>query len=307
VAGVIISARRTAAALALLTAAAGLPLGAPAARAAAPAIPRASDTGTCAGPAKQPYASGPVRVALDWSPAPQPPGVDRTMTVHVTNTGDTPTTASTEVVLQLPPPNAVSGPDAEGFRFFGTGGEYTVPAGLAAHTTISTVLQLTIKPEVDADTVIHCDVSSYTGDDHTTVPYDLATGDPVVQLSVLLPQQPITAAPGATVQFQAFEHNAGPSIAYDASPTVLTLTAPAHTRWADPLPYGCDADAARAKLTCSSAGSPLTWRDTFIYPSLTVDPDAAPGAVLTGGSARITNHWDCNGGWQGAFTVTVSG
>ncbi|WP_042401728.1 hypothetical protein [Streptacidiphilus carbonis] len=280
-------------------AAAVLPLTVPAS-----ALTRANPRPDLCAPPAAPSATGPVRIALDWSTDPMPPGSRPTMTVHVTNTGDRPTADPTLVVVHLPSPNEVSGPPGIGFTFFGTGGSYTVPAGLAPGAEATTVLTLSVHGEDAPNSVMHCDVTSFTGNDHDTVLYDVVTGDPVVKLSVLMPQT-VEASPGQTVSFLVSEHNAGPSIAYDDNPTVMTLTAPGHTRWTGDAPYRCTVDGAGRMMTCSEPGSPLTWRDNFRYPTLTVDSSVRPGTVLAGGMSTISNHWDCGGDHPTPFTVTV--
>ncbi|MEZ0089425.1 hypothetical protein [Streptacidiphilus sp. EB129] len=249
-------------------------------------------------------ATGPVRVALEWPGTPVTPGARPTLGVRVTNTGATATTDPTLVVVHLPAPNSISADPGTGLTLFGTGGQYTVPAGLPAGATAATTLTLDVHPEDPPNATEHCDVSSFTGPDHATVRYDLVTGDPEVTLSILL-DEPVSAAPGATVTFGVSAHNAGPSNAYSGT-TAISMTAPARTHWAAPAPYGCTADAAQTVLSCTTAGSPLTWRDDYIRPSLTVDRDAVPGTLLAGGLLGVTNPWDCHGPQYTPFTVTVT-
>ncbi|MFC1435099.1 hypothetical protein ACEZDB_31095 [Streptacidiphilus sp. N1-3] len=263
----------------------------------------APDPDQCVPPAGA-SATGPVRIALDWSAAPVAPGSTPSLGIRVTNTGDVPTAASTLVVVHLPAPNSISAPAGTDLTLFGTGGSYTVPAGLAPGATSGTVLTLDVHAEDPPNTTQHCDVTSFTGDDHATVPYDVVTGDPVVALGIST-YGPVSAAPGATVNFGVVEHNAGPSNAYRGT-TAITMTAPEHTRWTAPLPYGCTADPARSRLSCDYQGSPLVWRDEAQWPNLTLDPGVEPGTVLGGGELTIANPWDCGGVHRTPFGVTVT-
>ncbi|MHA6763469.1 hypothetical protein [Streptacidiphilus sp. PAMC 29251] len=269
----------------------------------AQAAPSDADPDQCVPPAGA-SATGPVRVALDWSAAAVAPGSTPALGIRVTNTGATPTTDPTLVVVHLPAPNSISAEPGTDLTLFGTGGSYTVPAGLAPGATAGTVLTLDVHAEDPPNTTQHCDVTSFTGNDHATVPYDVVTGDPVVSLGIRT-YQPVAAAPGATVNFGVVEHNAGPSNAYQGT-TAITMTAPRHTHWSAPLPYGCTADPASLRLSCGYQGSPLVWRDEAQWPNLTLDPQVEPGTVLDGGELTIANPWDCAGVHHTPFSVTVT-
>lgn len=266
--------------------------------------PSGRDPGVCVPPSGTP-ADGPVRVSLVWSNRPVTPGTAPTLGVTVTNTGTVPTADPTLVVVHLPTPDSLTAPPGADLSLFGTGGSYRIPAGLPAGAGVTTTLTLDIHAEAPPNATQHCDVTSFTGGRHSTVGYDLVTGDPVVHLTVGT-YGPLSAAPGSTLDFGVVEHNAGPSNAHTGE-TLVTMTAPWHTHWVAPLPYRCRADAASVTLSCSYPGAPLVWRDEAQWPNLALDPDVEPGTVLSDGELAIANPWDCAGETHRTpFSVTAT-
>ncbi|MDN3022807.1 hypothetical protein [Streptomyces sp. S.PB5] len=235
-----------------------------------------------------------VAVSLDWPDETITPGTRRLLGVRVTNTGDRPTEEAVRVVVHTAGPNRIEGGELPGFQYFGTGASYEVPAGLDPGASDSRQVPIMLLAHIAPNTVSHCDVSAFRGGDRATAAYDVVTGDPEVDLSAEVPD--VSARPGETVEVPVTVRNAGPSNEY-TGPTAFTLTAPAHTTWAEPYPhYGrpCTADAERTVLTCGGegVGAPLVWRPAFLYPKLAVAADAKPGTTLDCGLVAVTNRYD---------------
>jgi hypothetical protein len=235
-----------------------------------------------------------VAVALDWPDETITPGTRHLLGVRVTNTGDRPTEQAVRVVVHAAGPNRIEGDGLPGFQYFGTGASYEVPAGLDPGASDSRRLPIVFLAHIDPNTVSHCDVSAFHGDDRATVAYDVVTGDPEVDLSAEVPD--VSARPGETVEVPVTVRNAGPSNEY-TGPTVFTLTAPAHTTWAEPYPYyggPCVPDAERTVLTCGGegVGAPVVWRQAYLYPKLTVAADAESGTTLDCGLVAVANRYD---------------
>lgn len=227
-----------------------------------------------------------VVIAVDAPTAPVTPGAWYEIGVRVTNTGTEPTTQPIRVRLH----------EAWGYRA-GDPGFYEVPTGLAPGATHSRQVTVESYRGAPGNSVAHCDVSAFYGDDCATAVYEVGTGDPVNDLNLLLQLRP--GKPGETASLALVPRDGGPSL---PSPgPIWVLTAPAHTTWADPSAspsYNqCSIDDTRTKLTCPGSA---------VGVKLNIAPDAAPGTELEGGFIAVNSPSDPDGFPGMAFTAPVA-
>lgn len=239
------------------------------------------------GPCPSPGNTGPgksISITLDWQDEPLSPGFNRSIGIHVTNTGNEPTTEAVRVVGQTQ-----FGPLA-----------YDIPAGLAPGATHSTQRNIGVPA---GDTPGRSDVCDFTAtyqDDCTAATYNVVVGERKTNMFVYGVQS-ASGKPGENVAIITGVSNGDPS----ASDSVTTITAPAQTTWSDPLPESCAVDATRTTLTCDFPKGLTGGWGSSLKSTLTIAPDALPGSTLQGGFAKITDPYDPTPDPGKAFTVTV--